>query len=282
MSAGPGSHPLDRPLSEAEFGLIAETVERHLGINLPPAKKAMVHQRLRTPLLRAGFGSWVEFTVRALREPLSPQTLGLLADALTTNHTAFWREPEHFEHFRDRVLPERIAARSREKDLRVWCAATATGEEPYQLAMILADALRGKGWRAGLLATDVSERALGIARAGRYPPERLSRLPPAWRSAYVRFGADGAGSMEASLKADITFRRLNLLNPWPFRHPFDVIFCRNVLIYFESDLRHRVIGRLIDQLCVGGVLYVGHTESVSRGAFPIRALANGVWQKEAA
>jgi chemotaxis protein methyltransferase CheR len=99
---------------------------------------------------------------------------------------------------------------------------------------------------------------------------------------YVTFHADGSGTIEPSIRAEVTFRRLNLLNPWPFRQPFDVIFCRNVLIYFDTDLRHRVIGRLIDALVHGGVLYVSHTENVPRGRFPIRPLATSAWMKEGA
>lgn len=271
----------DAPLPEPVFRRVAAIVETRLGIRLPAEKLPMVEQRLRGPVDRGGFDGWAAFA-EALKEPVSQATMDLLANALTTNHTSFWREPEHFVHYRDEVLPERIAANGRTRDLRVWCAATATGEEPYQLAMIQEDRLRGTpGWTAGLLATDISERALAVARTGRYPAERLARLPAPWRDRYVKIGPDGAGTMVPALREQITFRRLNLLNPLPFQRPFDVIFCRNVLIYFEPDVRDDVVRRLVDALVVGGVLYVGHTENLPRHLTRYRPLATGVWQKVA-
>lgn len=276
MSTAALAQPLVEELPEAAFRRIAEVVERHLGIRLPPEKRTMVEQRLRRPLERARHASWAAFAA-SLTEPIPVATMDLLANALTTNHTAFWREPEHFVHYRDEVLPERLEANARTRDLRVWCAAAATGEEPYQLAMIQQDAVPS-GWTAGLLATDVSERALATARAGRYAAERLARLPPAWRERYVE--PDGTGGVMApQLRSQITFRRLNLLGPWSFQRKFDVVFCRNVLIYFEAPVRDAIVRRLVDQLVVGGVLYVGHTENVRRDLAPIAQLATGAWRK---
>lgn len=276
MATAPQRQPLLEELPEAAFRRISEVVERHLGIRLPPEKRTMVEQRLRRPLEQAGHATWAAFAA-GLTEPVPLATMDLLANALTTNHTAFWREPEHFVHYRDEVLPERLEAKARTRDLRVWCAAAATGEEPYQLAMIQQDAVP-PGWTAGLLATDISERALTTARAGRYSAERLGRLPPRWRERYVQADATG-GVMTPALRSQITFRRLNLLGPWSFQGRFDVVFCRNVLIYFEAPVRDGIVRRLVDQLEVGGVLYVGHTENVRRDLAPIAQLATGVWRK---
>lgn len=270
-------------LSDAEFAQIASVVEAHFGISLPAEKRLLVSRRLRGPLVRAGFGDYASWARANLAGTPSAETLRLLADALTTNHTYFWREFEHFVHFRDAVLPERIAAHQSDKDLRVWCAAAATGEEPYQLAMIVRDALgTNPDWKGGVLATDLSEKALATARAGTYPADRLEGLPEAWRNKYVRLRPDGSGTMDPSLKADVTYRRLNLLQDrWNFRRPFDVIFCRNVLIYFEPPIRERVVTNLIQWLLPGGTLYVGHSEALPR-KWGLRPLGPGMWRKERA
>ncbi|MEQ1502591.1 MAG: protein-glutamate O-methyltransferase CheR [Myxococcota bacterium] len=266
-------------LTDADFAALQALVERHLGIRMPAAKRALVSQRLRGPVARSGLGTWRAWADANLGRPPDAALLSVLADALTTNHTCFWREPEHFVVFRDRVLPEQLQAHARDKDLRVWCAAAATGEEPYQLAMLLRDGVPS-GWTAGLLATDISARALAFARVGRYDADRLASLPAAWRDRYVTVDPSGAGTIRAELRRDITFRRLNLLNPdWPFRLPFDVVFCRNVLIYFDPPVRDAVVDRLVERLRPGGVLFVGHAESLPTRRWPITSMGPGIWRR---
>lgn len=267
-------------MSDSDYGVFAAFVERHLGIQLPPEKRALVARRMRAVVGRSGQGSFHRWVKAALSSP-SSELLSELADALTTNHTHFWREPEHLEHLRDCALPERMATNERSRDLRVWCAAAATGEEPYQLAMILRDALSASsGWKGGLLATDISEKALATARAGIYPADRLSGLPEPWLRRYVSRSADGSGVMAPALRNDITFRRLNLLgDSWPFRAPFDIIFCRNVLIYFDPPTRERTVGKLVRWLAPGGFLYVGHSESIPSQRWSLVSQGASIWKR---
>lgn len=271
--------PPELALTEADFARVSSLAERLFGISLPPDKRLLVARRLRGPVQRAGYGDFASWAAAHLREPLSPGVVSQLADVLTTNHTYFWREPEHFVNFRDHTLPERIRAHQQDRDLRVWCAASATGEEPYQIAMILRDTLVDGRWTAGLLATDLSGKALQSARDGEYSADRLASLPKAWREKYVDVHPDGSGTMSPKLKQDITFRRLNLLHqPWRFRVRFDVIFCRNVLIYFEGPVRDRVVTGLVEWLAPGGVLYVGHAEALPR-KWPLSSLGPGIWRR---
>jgi chemotaxis protein methyltransferase CheR len=131
-----------------------------------------------------------------------------------------------------------------------------------------------------VLATDVSAKALAFARAGRYPADRLAALPEPWRRKYVQVGSDGAGTMSATIKSDVTFRRLNLLNePWRFRREFDVIFCRNVLIYFDPPVKDQVVSGLVRWLAPGGTLYVGHAEALPARRWPITSQGPGIWRK---
>ncbi|MEZ4239836.1 MAG: protein-glutamate O-methyltransferase CheR [Myxococcota bacterium] len=279
MTTATATASLELKVDDRAFRRLASVVEQHLGIRLPDEKRPLVVRRMRSLVLSSGardLGEWVD---RHLQRAPTPALLSELADALTTNHTFFWREPDHFEHLRDHALRDRLAAKAQQRDLRVWCAAAATGEEPYQLAMILRDGVPA-GWQAGLLATDVSAKALQAARAGRYPADRLEGLPKPWHR-WVALDADGGhGTIRDELRRDVTFRRLNLVRDrWPFRAPFDIVFCRNVLIYFDPPVRDKVVGGIVSQLAVGGYLYVGHSESVPAGKWPLAGVASGVWRK---
>jgi chemotaxis protein methyltransferase CheR len=147
---------LDFNLGDVEFTRISQLVQRHFGIQLPPQKRGLVQQRLRRMLPELGCKSFEEFCTKHIGDPPSQEILGRLVDRISTNHTFFWREPQHFEHMRDEVFPQLRVSKARDRDIRVWCAAAATGEEPWTLAMLLSEAFRGDGWSAGLLATDIS------------------------------------------------------------------------------------------------------------------------------
>ncbi|MEQ1571276.1 MAG: protein-glutamate O-methyltransferase CheR [Myxococcota bacterium] len=269
---------LELSMTDAEYAAFGKVIEHHLGIRLPPEKRLLVERRMQSVVARSGCESYRAWAATHLDRP-TQRLWSDLADALTTNHTFFWREPGHFEHLRDVSLPERLAARRQERDLRVWCAASATGEEPYQLAMILRDGVPAD-WRAGLLATDVSAKALDQARRGTYPADHLAALPEEWRRKYVQFDRTGAGTMSAPLKGDVTFRRLNLIrDTWPFRTQFDIVFCRNVLIYFDPPVRDRVVTGIVDLIAPGGYLYVGHAESLPAGKWPLTSVAPSVWRR---
>lgn len=262
-------------LSADEFLRLGALVERRFGLKLGPAKKILVENRLRQLLRDKGYGSFQAYWQSELADP-SDATLGELADRMTTNFTYFYREPEHFVLLEKEVLPaivgrieEETRAGRSERDLRVWCAAASTGEEPYTLAILLREWF-GKDyarWKAGLLATDISDRALERAREGVYAREALEKLPQRWRRwfAPVAGEAGDAVRVDPAVAADITFRRFNLMNTsFPFRRPFHVIFCRNALIYFGDAERQGLYRRFHDALVPGGYLFIGHSETFGR------------------
>jgi chemotaxis protein methyltransferase CheR len=257
---------LDFTLGDAEFTRISQLVQRHFGIQLPPQKRGLVQQRLRRLLPELGCKSFEEFCVKHIGDAPSQAILGRLVDRISTNHTFFWREPAHFEHLRDEVLPQLHTSKSRDRDIRLWCAAAATGEEPWTLAMLLTEAFRGDGWSAGLLATDISAPALETAARGVYRQENVARLPKAMRKRWMVPASDGTVSIHASLRPELTLRRLNLLEGrFPSKRPFDVVFCRNVMIYFDDATRRSVVARIAAVTAPGAYLYIGHSETLGRG-----------------
>ncbi len=250
----------------AEFEELARLISAHFGIRIGENKRALVTGRIHPMLEKYGFATHRE-CLDAIHRDSSGQLLSELANRMSTNHTAFFREEAHFDLLRERILPG-IVEKKREQgnpDLRVWCAACATGEEAYTILFTL---LRFFGdeygrWRAGVLATDISADALAIARRGVYNALRLEPVPKdAVCRHFNRVGAD-AYEVKPELRKEVTFRRLNLVTgSYPFKRRFDVIFCRNVMIYFHRDVRTELLSGLRDWLEPGGCLFVGHSESI--------------------
>ena len=276
----------DMEISDADFARTSELVRRHFGIHLPEAKRAMVGSRLVRAVRASGCRSFGEYFQRHLQNP-DPETLSGLIDAISTNHTYFHREAEHFWLLRDRVLPElmKLPEVAAARDLRVWCAAASSGEEPYTLAMLIKGVTEGlqPAWRGGLLATDISDQALSKARAGVYPTEGTRKLPRELWSRWFVDRPDGTSEVRPELRAEVTYRRLNLMNAtFPFKAPFQVIFCRNVMIYFEDDTRRALVERLHHALIPGGYLFIGHAETLSGLGARFTPVQPGVYRKERA
>jgi chemotaxis protein methyltransferase CheR len=251
---------------EGEFKMTAEDLRRisargqsALGIELGESKRQMVYSRLSRRLRALGMKTFTEY-VDFLDTPAGASEHEQFANALTTNLTAFFREVHHFEHFEREV--QRTSVNNPQR-LRVWSAGCSTGEEPYSIAMILAanaDALGGRDRR--VLATDLDTGVLDTASRGVYPADRLKSVPQRFRTpAFLKPGA-AEQQMSDALRNLIVFRPLNLIGAWPFKGPFDFIFCRNVLIYFSPEMRSRIIDRFADLLHPGGILYLGHSESI--------------------
>jgi chemotaxis protein methyltransferase CheR len=271
-------------ISDADFLLTARLIRDRFGIHLTDGKRAMVASRLYRAIRELGFESYHEFAVAMLTSP-TQDTLSLLVDCISTNHTFFYREPEHFLLLRDEVLPSILAhqRQGRERDLRLWCAASSTGEEPYALAMVIHEVLGAEygQWQAGLLATDISQGALQKAERAVYPTEAVASLPPAWQTRYFDPQPGGNSVIKAFLRKEVTFRRFNLMNAtFPFKQPFHAIFCRNVMIYFEDDTRRALIDRMADALMPGGWFFVGHAETISGLTSRFRNVCPGVYRKE--
>ena len=243
------------------------------GINLSASKRTLVESRLgkRLRQLDCGLPAYVELVRRDAKE------LTEMLDLLTTNHTAWRREPGHFVDFEQRVLPALTKPGRSSSRVRVWCAAAATGEEPWTIALSLLRALPDIGKRdVALLATDISTRALARAKAGRYEANRIEALPAADRQLaleQVEHGPPAIFSVTAQMRSLVHFARLNLMESWPISGPFDCIFCRNVMIYFDQPTQERLVNRMAGLLAKGGTLYVGHSESLSAIKHPLRSIA---------
>ncbi len=260
---------LEQPLTEHDYQKVGDMVHRHCGITLHDGKRELVKARIAKRLRATGHGSIPEY-LKAVETDASGREFIELIDAMSTNLTSFFREENHFVHLRQAHLPTVIErkAKVRDRRLRVWSAGCSSGEEPYSLAMTILEALDGAGtWDVRILATDISTHVLRLASAGVYAGERLASVPAALRGKYFRAAPldDGAAGFAASdaLRNLIHFRHLNLMAPWPFNGPLDFIFCRNVMIYFDKPTQERLVGRYFDLLAPGGLLFTGHSESLT-------------------
>ncbi|KPP96321.1 protein-glutamate O-methyltransferase CheR [Erythrobacter sp. HL-111] len=262
----PGISPM--VYSQADFLRIAELARIEAGIVLGERKRMLAYSRLAPLVRRSGrttFGDYLD-----LIETDPGEAMDAIA-ALTTNHTYFNREPHHFAHFEAEVRPALVARASAGGRVRLWSAGCSSGEEVWTLMMVLLGEDRGAGRRiAGrdviALASDLSGRALARAKAATYPAEALGAMPERLRANWtLPAGANGPARLAIGPepRAMVRFRQLNLLRPWPFNSLFDVIFCRNVMIYFDAAAKEQLVLALARQLVPGGYLYIGHSERVS-------------------
>jgi chemotaxis protein methyltransferase CheR len=260
-------HAPEPALSSSDFALIREIAYSAAGIVVREHKEAMIRGRLMRRVRELGLASVSEYCSR-LRNGGLEQEMGHLLNVLTTNHTAFFREAHHFEHLGAEALaalcPEGVARTER---LRIWCAAASSGEEPYTIAAMVYAFAGGVSFRdLKILATDIDTEVLAKGEAGVYPRAALEALPPAQQQALVHTAHDSDRvRMSDRLRQMIAFRRLNIIEPWPMAGPFDIIFCRNMLIYFDPPTKQDIVARMSALLRPGGYLYLGHAEALTQG-----------------
>jgi chemotaxis protein methyltransferase CheR len=249
-------------LTDAEFARLRQLVYQHTGIALTDSKRELVYGRLSKRLRAKGLGSFSEYC--ALVDRQDPGELQELTNAITTNLTSFFRENHHFRQLADVAIPEAVARHGASHRLRVWSAGCSTGEEPYSIAMVLREMDGLRHWNVKLLATDIDSCVLDQASHGVYAADRLEGMVPARRARWFRPTDDDSGRyvVSAELRELITFRRLNLLEPWQMHGPLDVIFCRNVAIYFDKPTQRTLFRRMADLQEPGGWLFVGHSENL--------------------
>ena len=268
-------------LSDRELDRIVRLVYERSGIALHRGKRALVVARLHKMLKSGGFTSFAEY-VRHVETDRSGHQLSVLLDAITTNHTSFFREDEHFRFLATRVVPPLAAA---DRPVRVWCAACSTGQEPVSIAVTLMDALpeRQHG-RIRVLASDISTRALKTAGAGVYPSRVAAGVPQALLKTYFERGLgadDGKVRVRAQVRRSIEYRRLNLIEIDSLHETFDVVFCRNVMIYFDKAVQQRVVSMLERHLAPGGHLFIAHSESLNGLSHELKWMAPAVYQRRA-
>ena len=239
----------------------------------------MIVGRLQKVLTQRNIANFQEY-IKALENDQTGILLDELANRISTNHTHFWREPAHFHYFSKHVIP--WVKGLGKKDFRLWCAASATGEEPWTLAMLLRDGLGHdySSWNAGLISTDISVPALQTAQAGIYDDNRVNPLPEHLKKIGFNKTSQGQWEIRDELRQDSLFRRFNLINEkLPFKQLFHCIFIRNVMIYFDQATRKALIERLAKQLEPGGWLFVGHSESLGRDNKDFNYIQPAVYQK---
>jgi chemotaxis protein methyltransferase CheR len=256
---------------------ISELVYQAAGINLKQNKEALVRARLMKRLRALGIRRVSDY-LDVIASEAGGEEVGRLVDVMTTNKTSFFRENEHFSFLRDSVLPQMAAAR-----LRFWSAACSSGEEPYTLAIVLREHLSGIEHKdVRILATDISRRMLEKARQAIYPSAVLQEAPlPQYRRYFLPLtnGQRGAVRIAAEAQKIVHLAYLNLMEPWPMRGGFQVIFCRNVMIYFDRPTQQRLIQRFWEVLEDGGYLFVGHSEGLSAITHRFRYIRPAVYRK---
>jgi len=268
-------------ITKKEFRQLADYIKANYGIHLKEEKQALVIGRLHNVLIENNFNNFSEYYDYVVSDKTG-DAIATLIDRITTNHTFFMREPDHFFYFRDKVLPN-LKSKVKDKDLRIWSAGCSTGEEPYTLAMIIDEffAKEKMWWDTKILATDISGKVLDTAQKAIYGNERIAALPYNWRLNYFR-KLDGENSMIADkIKNEVIYRRLNLMDEvFPFKRKFHVIFCRNVMIYFDARTKRELIQKFYDLTEHGGYLFIGHSESLNRGETKYKYIMPAVYRKE--
>lgn len=261
--------------SSSDFERVRKLIYQHAGISLAPIKQDMVYSRLARRLRALSLHSFTDY-LNQLEQNQNADEWEKFVNALTTNLTSFFREPHHFPIFADHLKK----VESQRRPIRIWCSAASTGEEPYSIAITVLETL-GNTNNVSIMATDIDTNVLATAQKGVYPIDRVEKMS---QERLRRFFLKGTGSQEGlvcarpELKRLIQFQRLNLLEPsWPVKGPLDVIFCRNVMIYFDKPTQHKILQRFAPMLQPDGLLFAGHSESFLHAADLFKSLGRTVY-----
>ncbi len=272
------------PYTGRDFGAISRMVHAHSGICLPEGKAMLVYSRLARHVREASLSNFSDY-VELIQKDATERARAI--ESLTTNHTKFFREDHHFLHFEAEVRPAMLKRLAQRERVRIWSSAASSGEEIYSLAMVLLGTDRREAKAIAnsdiaLLGTDLSENVLSVGKAGRYPAVAASDIP----DKYLDLWAHRRGAqieIDSTLRDLVRFRKLNLLNPWPINGQFDLILCRNVMIYFDDATKETLLSRLTDHLAPGGYLYIGHSERlIGECASRLRSIGQTIYWKEPA
>ena len=255
--------PQEYAFTDAHFDLVRKLVGKYAGISLNDTKRQLVCGRLARRMRAmnlSGFDAYCDL----IRDEGSAEIENFI-NAITTNLTSFFREHHHFECLAQQVVPILLKTNAASRRIRIWSAGCSTGEEPYSIAMTMLDALgNNAGWDVKVLATDIDSNVVSTAAAGIYPAHRQQGLGEARLKRWFTTAGGGAGNLRVKdeVRSLIRFAPLNLMGQWPFKGPFDVIFCRNVLIYFDQETQGRLFGRYAEVLARHGYLFIGHSETL--------------------
>lgn len=262
-------------LTDEEFNSLVTFIRSNYGIDLSK-KRLLIEARMFSVLSEKKITSFSEY-FELLHH--NSGELNTLLNKLTTNHTYFMREPRHFEFLKNVILPQQERT-NREHNMRIWSAGCSTGEEAYTAVMTMKDYFgENSGWDTRILATDISTKVLEGAQKGVYREESLQNLSPEWKRLYFRKVGD-TYVLSEKISREVIFRELNLMDEFHFRNPFDLIFCRNVMIYFNQEAKEKLIRKFSDLLKPGGYLFIGHSESIQwSGVTGLRYIEPSIYQK---
>lgn len=268
-------------ITDKEFKLLTDYIKTNYGIYLKEEKKALLTGRLYNVLIQNKFNNFSEYYDYIVSDKTG-EAVTTLINKISTNHTFFMREADHFFFFQNKVLPY-LKRTVRDKDLRIWSAGCSSGEEPYTLAMII-DEFFGKEkafWDTRILATDISCKALEKAKKGIYSNEEITPLPAKWKINYLKKIDDEKLVFIDKIRNEIIYRKFNLMDEiFPFRVKFHAIFCRNVMIYFDEKTKYELVNKLYNLTEHGGYLFIGHSESLNRERTRYKYVMPAVYKKE--
>lgn len=271
-------------LSDGEFRALSSLVEGELGIKMPPAKKTLLESRLQKRLRALNLASYAEYCDMLFNRGGMETELVHMLDLVTTNKTDFFREEHHFEFLANSALERMVRATG--PKVSIWSAGCSTGEEPYTLAMVLSEFARsrpGMGFDYAITATDISTRVLEAASRGIYQEDRIAPVPAELKRRYFLRSRDSSKALvrvAPELRARVAFSRVNLMDEtYPVEGPFDAIFCRNVIIYFDKPTQERLFAKFCEYLKPGGFIFIGHSETLSGIDLPLRKVATSVYEK---
>lgn len=271
-----------KEVTDKEFQQISAFIKKEFGIFLTPEKKSLIYSRLKNILIKQGFTDFTQYYEYLVKDKTGMAS-AVFIDKMTTNHTFFMREVDHFSFLQSKVFPELEKASSRDKDIRMWCAGCSSGEESYTLQMLLTDYFKERAgtWNTELLATDISTEVLRKSIRGVYPSEKIKTLNESWRKNYFKNISRTDVQVVDEIKDKITYRRFNLMEPnFPFKKKFQVIFCRNVMIYFDDETRSKLIKRFYDASEKGAYLFIGHSETLNNIQTEYEYVAPAVYIKK--
>lgn len=269
-------------LSDKEFYRLRDVVYRQCGINLTIGKRILLESRLRKRIAVLGLSNYNDYCDYLLKAPGNQQEIVEMIDAVSTNKTDFFREPGHFQFLKDIIMPQWLM-HHRQMPYKVWSSACSSGEEPYTLAMVLQDIAIRDPFEFNILATDISTKVLSKAASAIYPARLADTIPADKRKRYLLRSKDVTNPtirISPLLRSKVQFQRLNLIQDIPSVNArFDLILCRNVLIYFDRPTQETVLRNLLTRLTTDGYLFIGHSESIYEMELPLRQIRPTIFQK---
>ncbi|HCT63730.1 MAG TPA: chemotaxis protein CheR [Lachnospiraceae bacterium] len=265
-------------LTEKDFLRLYTYIHKNYGINLSK-KKQLIEGRLGSTLLSNGFANFTQY-VDFILTKANKNDIDVMLNKLTTNYTFFMREQMHFDYFRDTILPY-LVEKKKDKVLSIWSAGCSTGQEPYTLSILMKEFLghNAAKWDTRVLATDISQNVLTQAQAGIYSADSLKEMPTKWVKKYFKKLDDGRFEVTPELKSSVIFKTFNLMDPIKFRLQFDVVFCRNVMIYFDQPTKDALVNRFYGATNNGGYLLIGHSEALNKVTTPYKYLMPATYRK---